>query len=170
LTIQNSTPKDIDSIFRLYRIASDYQRGKFVDNVWPDFDSKLIRKEIQEQRQFKLLIDDKIACIWAITFNDPEIWGERDAMPSVYVHRIATDPNFRGNNLVAKIVAWVKTYALSKQKKYIRLDTCGNNQKLIKHYTQNGFVFLGMKKLQKIETLPTHYHNAEVCYFEMELT
>jgi len=170
LNIQNSTQKDIDSIFRLYRIASDYQRSKFVDNVWPEFDPEMVQKEILEERQFKLIKDGHIACIWAITFNDPEIWGEKDTIPSLYIHRIATDPAFRGTNMVAHIVQWAKSYALSKNRRYLRLDTCGHNEGLIAHYTKNGFDFLGIKKLQKIDSLPTHYHDAQVCYFEMKIT
>lgn len=166
-TIKNSTLEDFDSIFRLYRIASDYQRSKEIDNIWPEFDPESIRKEIEEQRQFKLLIDNKIACIWALTYNDPEIWGAKDADPSVYIHRIATDPDYRGNNFVAKIVAWAQPFAAFKNRKFVRLDTCGHNEGLIKHYTANGFDFLGVKKLPKIDALPTHYHNAIVCYFEM---
>jgi len=154
----------------LYRIAADYQRSKFIDNVWPEFDKEAIKKEILNNRQFYLRLDNKIACIWAITFNDLEIWGAKDAVPSMYVHRIAADPEFRGQNFVATIVAWAKPYALSQNRQYLRLDTCGNNTKLIAHYTKNGFEFLGIKKLPKKNSLPSHYHDADVCYFEMKLT
>ena len=169
LNIQNSLPQDIHSIFRLYRIASDYQRSKFVDNVWPDFSPELVAKEIQEKRQFKLTIDGKIACVWAVTFSDPEIWGDKDKDAAIYIHRIATDPDCRGNNLVEQIVRWAKPYARSCNKDFIRLDTCGHNEGLIKHYTKNGFVFLGISKMTDPGELPSHYHDAEVCYFEMKL-
>lgn len=168
--IQNSVPQDIDAIFSLYRKASDYQRSKFVDNVWPDFNLESVKNEIREQRQFKLLLNHKIACIWAVTFNDPEIWGEKDTDPSVYIHRIATDPNYRGNNYVAQIVEWAKQYAFSKGKRYLRLDTCGNNKGLIEHYTKNGFEFLGIFEMRDARELPSHYHDAQVCLFEMALS
>jgi hypothetical protein len=32
--------------------------------VWPDFERKLVQTELTENRQWKLLIEDKIACIW----------------------------------------------------------------------------------------------------------
>ncbi|MHB8929251.1 MAG: hypothetical protein ACYC5R_01500 [Melioribacteraceae bacterium] len=51
-----------------------------------------------------MLINGGIACVWAMTFNDPQIWEERNKDPSVYLHRIATNPNFRGQNLVGEIV------------------------------------------------------------------
>ena len=49
------------------------------------------------------------------------------------------------------------------------MDTCGNNERLIRHYKDCGFSFLGMKKLNNTAELPSHYHNAEVCFFEIDL-
>ncbi|MFZ3052221.1 MAG: GNAT family N-acetyltransferase [Sulfuricurvum sp.] len=55
--------------------------------------------------------DDQIACIWATTFSDLQIWGKRDLDPALYIHRIATNPDFRGNKFVAQIVACAEQYA-----------------------------------------------------------
>ncbi|CAM4376081.1 hypothetical protein ZONE111904_17310 [Zobellia nedashkovskayae] len=49
------------------------------------------------------------------------------------------------------------------------MDTCGKNDKLINHYKSCGFDFLGMKKLNNTSDLPSHYHNADVCFFEINL-
>lgn len=170
MNIINSTIKDIDKIFSLYNIATNYQKDKFPGNVWPEFDRRLIETEIREQRQFKLLINDRIACVWAISYSDPQIWEEKDADPSIYIHRIATNPEFRGQQFVVKIVAWAKAYAHSQQKQFIRLDTCGHNTSLIAYYQKCGFTFLGISKIKSSTGLPSHYHNADVCYFEIKLT
>ncbi|GAA4785850.1 GNAT family N-acetyltransferase [Olivibacter ginsenosidimutans] len=167
MQITNSTEKDIPEIFRLYSLATAFQKIKFPENQWPEFDKALINKEVVENRQFKLMIDNEIACIWAITYSDPEIWSDDDGASSIYIHRIATNPNFRGNNYVKIIVDWAKKFA--RDKKYIRLDTCGENQKLIQHYQNCGFEFLGIKKLEDATDLPAHYHHADVCYFEIKL-
>ena len=133
--IENCTINDIPEIFRLYRIAADYQRQKQTVVVWPEFSPELVETEVLENRQWKLIIDGQIACIWAITFSDKQIWGERNNDPSIYIHRIATNPDFRGQNFVGKIVAWAKMYAVKNNKDFVRLDTIGNNVKLIEHYT-----------------------------------
>lgn len=170
MTISNSSINDINEIFRLYAIATAYQKTKFSSNVWPEFDRKLIETEIHEQRQFKLVINNTIACIWAITFSDLQIWEEKNADPAIYIHRITTNPDFKGQQFVTKIVAWAKIYAVSKEKEFIRLDTCGRNTNLIEHYKKCGFSFLGFSKIKSSEGLPSHYQNAEVCYFEIKLS
>ncbi|WP_410744424.1 hypothetical protein [Gelidibacter sp. F63206] len=85
------------------------------------------------------------------------------------MHRIATNPDFRGNNFVKLIADWAKNLAQTQNRSFIRMDTCGKNERLIKHYEQCGFKFLGTKKLKDTSDLPSHYSNADVCFFEIEL-
>jgi len=169
MKIINSTTDDITEIFRLYKVASEYQKTKKTVVVWPDFDRKLIETEIEERRQFKLMLGDKVACVWAVTFTDAAIWEERNNDAAVYIHRIATNSGFRGQNFVETIVAWAKEYAKENCKRFVRLDTLGNNTKLIAHYTKAGFKFLGMFDLNNTDSLPLHYKEASVCLFEIDL-
>ena len=169
MEIKNCSLADADKILALYDAAMHLQTQKNMV-VWPRFEKSFIEKEIQEDRQWKLMIDDEIACNWAITFDDKEIWEERDNNNSIFIHRIATNPAFRGNRFIDSIVVWAKAYALSKGKHYIRLDTLGNNTKLIEHYTSAGFKFLGIFKLTDTQNLPEHYHREpNCCLFEMEI-
>ncbi len=168
MTIHNSTIDDINEIFRLYGMAKAFQHAKGVVE-WPIFEQSLVETEIKEQRQWKLVMDNQIACVWTTTFDDPLIWLERNTDPAVYIHRIATNPDFRGNDLVKKIVNWAKKYAIANQKKFIRMDTVGKNTSLINYYKKSGFDFLGMLQLEDTDALPTHYHKANVSLFEIKL-
>lgn len=169
MNITNSTKKDIPEIFRLYKLGTELQKKVFPGNQWPEFDQELIAIEIAEKRQFKLIIENRIACVWAITYNDVDIWEEKENDSSIYIHRITTNPDFRGNNFVKKIVDWSIDFANKQNKKFIRMDTCGKNDRLINHYKKCGFDFLGMNTLKNASNLPSHYHNAEVCFFEIGL-
>ena len=169
MRIVNSTLADIDFIFELYALATAYQKTKFPDNQWPKFERSLVENEISDNRQWKMVIDNKIACVWAITFSDPQIWEDKNSDPSIYIHRIATNPAFRGQQFVLEIVKWAKQYAAQKNKSFIRMDTCGNNVKLIEHYQNSGFNFLGIQRLKDTGDLPAHYQNAAVCLFEIAL-
>ena len=168
MEISNSTINDIDEIFELYTIATNYQKARSAFS-WPDFERVLIELEIAENRQWKMSIDDAIACIWATTFSDPLIWEEKNNDPAVYIHRISTNPSFRGRNLVLHIVEWAKLYAKNNERKSIRMDTVGENEKLIEHYKKCGFNFLGLSKLKNTVGLPAHYKNATVSLFEINI-
>jgi len=165
MKIENSQPTDIARIFELYKIATEYMKSKG-QVYWPSFQKELIENEIEEKRQWKLSIDGEIACIWATTLHDELIWAGHTQEPSVYIHRIATNPEFRGQNLVQKLVTWANAYGLSQNLLYIRLDTVGLNKGLINHYQKHGFDFLGAKALKDTTGLPDHYQEGEVCYFQ----
>ena len=169
MEISNCTIDDITEIFILYKTASDYQKAKQTVVVWPEFERQLIEIEIAENRQWKMIIDKAVACVWATTFSDEQIWEEKNTDKAVYIHRIATNPDFRGKNFVSLIVEWAKIYARENWLDFIRLDTLGNNVKLIEHYTKAGFTFLGMFNLKDTQGLPGHYQNDAVCLFEIKL-
>jgi len=167
--ITNCVWEDSDEILSLYQSARDLQTKKGMV-VWPAFEKSFIEKEIKEQRQWKLVIDNTIACNWAITYSDKEIWEEKDKDDGIYIHRIATNPMFRGNRYIDKIVSWAKGYATQNGKLFVRLDTLGNNTKLIEHYTSAGFRFLGMFELTNTTNLPGHYQSEpNCCLFEIDL-
>ena len=168
MIIENSVMADAVEIARLYESARDLQKIKGAV-CWPLFDKKLIETEITEGRHWKIVIDTQIACVWATTFSDPQIWEERNADASVYIHRIATNPIYRGQNLVKEIVRWAKVYAEKNEKEFIRLDTVGENKELIRHYQKCGFDFLGIFNLTNTDQLPAHYHNAGVSLFQMKV-
>ena len=167
--IENCIINDIDEILSLYESARDLQTKKEMV-VWPIFEKTFIEKEIKEQRQWKLLIDNIIVCNWAITFSDKEIWEGKDKNNSIYIHRIVTNPGFRGNRYIDSIVSWAKEYAKQRNKQFVRLDTLGNNTRLIEHYTSAGFHFLGMFELTDTSNLPGHYQKENnCCLFEIDL-
>ena len=168
MKIENSTLNDIETIFEFYQAATNLQKDKLMVS-WPEFEREMVKTEVTENRQWKIIIDGKIACVWATTFSDPQIWEERNEDPAVYIHRIAVNPDFRGQNLVAKIVDWAKHYAKDHNKKFIRMDTVGENIGLINHYSKCGFDFLGLLELKNTDELPLHYHNAPVSLFQIEI-
>ena len=169
MTIENSIEADLPEIFRLYREAATHQAQVKATVVWPTFERQLVETEVAENRQWKMVINGQIACVWVITFEDAQIWEERNADSAIYIHRIATNPAFRGQSFVVKIVGWAKVYAKGLGKEYVRLDTIGNNTRLIEHYTSAGFDFLGLFDMKNTAGLPEHYQQGPAALFEIKL-
>lgn len=168
MTITNCTIEDIPVMQQLYDLAREFQKEKS-NWHWLTFDSEALRKEIEEKRQWKIIVDRKIACIFLIIYDDPFIWGERNKDPSVYIHRIVTHPEFRGKHLTKKIIDWAKEHGKSFGKKYIRIDTWGENKKLTDYYIQCGFTFLEIITPISTENLPSHYTCISLSLLEIKL-
>jgi GNAT superfamily N-acetyltransferase len=168
MQIVNSTPEDIKTIFELYDKAMEYQKLVFHKH-WQPFDPLLIQQEIGENRLWKIMVDGSVACIFSIAYSDPLIWGQRDSEPALYIHRIVTNPLFRGQGYVRIIVEWAKEYGQRIGKKYLRMDTWGDNQKLIDYYIDCGFVFVEIITPTNTALLPKHYDGINLSLFEIAL-
>lgn len=161
----NSTIADLHTIFHLYDAAIAHQK-KVSDQHWLPFDRQMVETEITEGRQWKIMVDDQVACVFVVAYQDPAIWGDRDRDPSVYLHRIVTNPDFRGRNFVGTIVDWAAQHGKALGKKYVRLDTWAENLKLKEVYTRNGFQFLGIAPPADPSALPSHYSGITLSFFE----
>lgn len=168
MIITNCTPADLDLIFAFYDDAIAYQKQVFGKH-WLGFERAKVAAEIAEQRQWKIVVDNQVACIFLVTFRDSLIWQERDNDESLYLHRIVTHSNFRGRGFVKDIVEWARQYAPTIGKKFIRLDTWGDNQKLIDYYLKHGFTFLGVTQVANTAAMPKHYEGISLSLFEIVL-
>lgn len=123
MEIKVSQPEDIEEIFRLYKCSQEFQKTKKIVVVWPEFDRSLVETELREGRQYKIMEGEKVAAVFAITDQDEEIWQEKNRDSAVYIHRIATNPEFRGQKFVKLIADWAIDYAKENQIDLVRLDT-----------------------------------------------
>ncbi len=164
----NSTPDDLQTIFNFYDAAIAHQKA-VSDMHWLPFDREMVKAEIAEGRQWKIMVDGQVACVFVVAYADAAIWGERDRDPSVYFHRIVTHPAFRGNNFVLKIVDWGKQHGRDLGKKFVRLDTWAENLKLKEVYLRAGFQFLGIQAPANPAALPSHYSGIMLAFFEMPI-
>lgn len=168
MQILNSNEGDMHAILTLYDEAVVFQKTKFTKH-WLPFDKEMLQKEVAENRQWKIMEVGKIACIFAIAYEDPFIWLEKNKDPSIYIHRIVTNPLFRGKQYVKIIVEWAKQHAREKEKHYIRMDTWGDNKRLIEYYVECGFNFLGTTTPEATDKLPQHYSAVFLSLFEIKL-
>ncbi|MBO3099941.1 GNAT family N-acetyltransferase [Gelidibacter pelagius] len=168
MNISQSTLADINDIFTLYDAATAYQ--KTVNNKsWSGFDRALIEKEINENRHYKIMEGNEMASTFVVTFEDPVIWDNSDQDKAIYLHRIATDPNYRGRSYIKKIIEWSKSLAKERDIDFIRMDTHSGNDRLNSYYIRSGFVHKGIRDIEWTSDLPEHYKTGPFSLFEMKI-
>jgi ribosomal protein S18 acetylase RimI-like enzyme len=168
MEIVTAQRSDFDLIFDLYDKAIHFQKSVF-DKHWLGFDADLVRREIDENRLWKILESDATACIFSVAYEDPIIWGENSDDSAMYIHRIVTDPEFRGRGYVKAIVEWARTHAYENALRYIRMDTWADNLKLKEYYIGCGFEWMGTVSPADSPTMPAHYRGIHLGLFEMDL-
>ena len=167
MDIINTTTGDLEVLQELFNQAIQYQLSKS-SNAWHGMNRTLIEQEIREKLHWKVVEEGQIACCFSIAFTDRMVWDERDADPSIYLHRIVTNPVFRGRGYVRQIVAWAETFGRAGGKRFIRLDTNRDNQRLNDYYQECGFVFCGFKQFSDDSDLsvPRHYLGSGLSLYE----
>ncbi len=168
MQILNATIDDVEIVFDLYDKAIEFQKTVF-DKTWLGFDRELVETEISEGRLWKIVEADKVACIFSVAYSDPIIWGENSHESAMYIHRIVTNPEFRGGGYVSIITEWALEHAKRTGLRFVRMDTWGDNQKLIDYYQDCGFKFLGLTTPAESPTLPAHYRGTELSLFEIDM-
>lgn len=168
IQIINTDLNDIDITFKFFDGAIAYQQKNGYE-LWPQFERKLIETEIAEKRHWKIKDGNMIVGVFSVMYNDPIIWGERDKDPAVYLHRIAANPVCKGKGLMRIIKDWTSEHAKQHNKRYVRMDTWGNNEILRKYYIRCGFNYIGQQYLKDTEGLPGHYGGSHLSLFQNEV-
>jgi len=132
---------DFETICWLFEQARVFQQEKNY-NVWNGYDQNVIRRDIANRIQFKITDGQLVAGIFTICPDDPVIWGARDRGDALYLHRVVGSPHYRGRKQFAQILDFTVAYARARGIRLIRLDTWGDNQKIIAYYEGFGFRFV----------------------------
>lgn len=164
MRIENSTLHDVGFISQLYKAAIEYQKRNGY-NLWPEFSREMIESEIKQKRNWKIVEGNTIACVFSVLESDPTIWEERNSDPAIYLHRIATNTAFKGRGLIKVVRDWAIQHAKDNNKKYVRMDTWGNNLTMRNYYIQNGFEYIG----QCFPKSGYHYGGPELSLLQIEV-
>lgn len=166
-TIELSKTEDIDTIFSIYKMATEIQREKKM-HVWMGFERSLIEQEIKEERHWKVLMNNQIAGVFCLNFSPEDIWRNYPHDSVFYIHRLAKDSDLKFS-ILSEIINWAKSFARSKNLRCLRLDTFSDNKELIAYYVRSGFDLKGVIKVNSDPNLPLHYQNASLALLEMNL-
>ena len=136
--ITHTSTQDTELISWLFEQAMQLQ-GQNGYYVWKTLDTEALRREIEHGSQYKVVRGTDILCVFSIQYTDPFIWRERDQHDAVYLHRIVTNPLFKGQRQFEKVLNWTRHLAQRHGRHFIRMDTWAINEKLLAYYASFGF-------------------------------
>lgn len=168
MKIELTKINDIPQIQKLYDDATILQQ-QIGNNSWKGFKDELIASEIAENRHYKITEDGEIACTFLVAFKNPVLWKDNGNDGALYLHRVATNSNFRGRSYMTKIVDWAINYAKEHKLGFIRLDTGSGNDNINKYYERCGFTYKGIQEIAWTPDLPEHYKDGSFSLFEMNV-
>ena len=163
MVIQTANLSDIPAMLDIYTQARAYQI-KTGQATYPIFTKENLEPLIHAGEYFKIEIEGKIAVILFIIFEDLAVWDKLENNCSIYIHRIATHPDFKGRNLMRVVTDFAIDYAKKHNRQFVRMDTWNRNDRLKNYYLKFGFKELGTRILPSNEAIHPH-HWGETCVF-----
>src|SRR5690349_19844752 len=105
MKVDNTTPGDLDFIFRLFDQSVAYQKKNgYID--WEHYDKHALINDAGNGNQYKIVIDSEIVIVFSVCYADKIIWREMQKGDAIYLHRIVVNPVFKGKRLFGEILKW----------------------------------------------------------------
>jgi GNAT superfamily N-acetyltransferase len=165
MKIHRSLGSDVPQFRDYWAAAVEYQKSERLP-LWPVYPEAMIDREISSGLHYSAFLPDgRLAGFFSLILADPLIWEEKERGDAIYIHRMCVNPACRGNRLAAWVLAW----AYGCGRRFIRMDTWGDNQKMVAHYTACGFRMVGRRQIGVIPGLSPHYYHVNLALFENEV-
>jgi ribosomal protein S18 acetylase RimI-like enzyme len=166
--ILNTSSSDLPLIYDLFDRSVIYQE-KNGHISWKNYDKTVLERDVNDGNQYKILIEDSIAMVFSVCYTDRVIWREMENNDALYLHRIVVNPDFKGQRLFGKLLDWAKEHAMSKQLRFVRMDTWAENESIIKYYQSFGFRFVEFYTTPDTQDLPVHNRKLALALLELEI-
>jgi GNAT superfamily N-acetyltransferase len=166
MKIRRSTHSDIRTFRHFWDSALAYQKARQLP-LWPPFPESDVEEEIRIGLHFASDFPDGfLAGYFSVALSDELIWAGEERGDAIYVHRMCVNPLRKGSNLARSVLAWSHGYASSLGRKFVRMDTWADNQRLVGHYVGCGFHYIGDRQLGDVAGLPPHYSSTRLALFQ----
>jgi GNAT superfamily N-acetyltransferase len=163
-----STINDLDFVCYLFREAIAYQERKGYP-IYRTEDREVHAADISAERHFKVVKEDVIAGMFSIHYSDPVIWGKRDAVGGLYLHRIVVNPVFKGRRLFQFVMDWAIERCKVEGIPFLRMDTWDHNPDLVDYYETFGFNVMDQVKIPMDSSVSINCQGNEVVLMEYSI-
>ena len=169
MKIKKSRDDKIDEFYILWELAIAYHKKNNYP-VFPIFPKETIASEIKEGLHYSVYTENnELIGYFSLALEDYIIWEELEKGDAIYIHRMCVNRKFRTYNLSQIVLSWAYQYVKEAKRRYVRMDTWGDNKQLVKHYTSAGFQFKKYRKLGNIPELASHYDGILLIMFENDV-
>lgn len=166
--IINAEPADFNSICQLFEQAILFQKkNNYIG--WASYDKDCIKKDIEQKRLYKLVRAKDLLGIFSICYSDELIWQDKEKADAIYIHRVLLNQQFKGLKIFQYIINWAMELAAQLNRRFIRIDTWANNEKIINYYKSYGFKFIENYTTPGTAALPIQHRDLKVALLELNL-
>lgn len=167
--IVHTTPEDLNLVYWLFDQAILYQQQHGYP-AWRGYEKKALSAEVEQLLQYKVVQYHHVLAIFSVSYSDAATWGEWDTGKALFLHRVITHPQFKGQRIFEKVREWALQKAREKGLDYIRIDTWTDNPTIIAFYEGHGFQVVAARVTPDSPELPAQNRNLRVTLMQLPVT
>lgn len=140
IEVRTARPEDLEEVLDILREAAEWLLSRGI-NQWPRrFQDSFILEPISRGDTRISLVEGQPAGTITLQQQDPIFWPDAPE-DGLYIHRVAVRRSHAGLGLF--LVSWAEQWALTQNKRYLRLDCWDGNAELRRYYEELGFQHRG---------------------------
>jgi ribosomal protein S18 acetylase RimI-like enzyme len=145
LEVKLADLQDLAVILQILNGASNWLFAKGITYQWQqEWSEDYITRKIATGDTYLAFQNGKPVGTFALQWSDEIMWGEQPD-DAGYVHHLAVDRAEAGSGVGRQLLEWAASEAISRKKKYLRLDCATPNEALRNYYLKAGFNIIGRK-------------------------
>lgn len=153
--IANTSTHDLPEVYSFFEQSIAYQERHGYPS-WRNYDRQAIINDIENNNQYKVVVDGTAGIIFSVCYIDKIIWRHHDNADAIYLHRIVVNPEFKGRKLFGVVLDWAIEHCRQKMRRCVRMDTWAANPGIVEYYKGFGFRHVEDYTTPDTEELPVH--------------
>jgi len=147
LVYRSAEPEEYILMLELLKEAAVWLKAKGIDywQNWldpPQGHRQWVKKSFEHREGYFVFAETQLVAGFRLQWEDKMFWGDTPGSAG-YVHSLTTRRCYKGYYLGSRILSWIETQCLQKDREYLRLDYGAKCQFLAKYYSSYGFVPAG---------------------------
>lgn len=164
MEFRKSEMRDLPAILAILKAARQYFKDQGIDQ-WQDGypDSDTIEQDIRQGISWVMEEADQIAATAVISFQEDENYKVMEEgrwlteLPYAVIHRIAVQPERKGQGLAGQFFAFAEALCRKNQISAMRVDTHADNRSMRRLIEKCGFQYCGVIRLKRDQALRIAY-------------
>ena len=169
IVIKNTSIEELDRSCEIMDKGIAFQKRKGHPHYLTN-DRQFHERDILLGQHYTVYVDGEVGGIFSLSFNDKVIWRDKEKGDAVYLHRIITKDEFKGQRLLQHIIDWTIRYTRNQKRKYIRLDTWDNNPPLVDYYKSFGFYISEHFTMPQTDELSVNAWGNDVVLMQLDVS
>lgn len=148
--IKQANENDIPTVEKILLDAVDWMKKNKLQNQWNENSIKWISLSKEYKiTDFYINYQNEVpvACV-AINDLDQKYWPEIPQGISLYIHKLTVMREFAGKAISKELIEYAKNLSIRRGINSLRLECNMQRDKLRELYENEGFIYVGKKKLE----------------------